>query len=112
MNNIASQDNYRMKKLTEVRPGWYRVSIHIHISALGCLPHCDSIGGISEADRNITRELHAESGADAYNQLVEYIKSSPNELVYYEGCICTVNSWSEMDSKGYEYTFLGENPNE
>ncbi|WP_036882179.1 hypothetical protein [Prevotella disiens] len=103
----VKQEDFFNKKLEErkielnaIRKGWYHVELEIRINVL------NKIGNDYVADKTFSGDIIAESGMDAYNKAVEYVKKSPSEL-----CAITttgiLQDYSNPYDNGFSFIFLG-----
>lgn len=90
----------RLGELYEQKRGWYHVSVKIRLYVFATrgndyMPHMD-----------YSCDLIADSGMDAYDKTVEYIKNHPEELTH-RGNTATLQSVCDPTSSGFEFVFLG-----
>ena len=90
----------RLGELYEKRCGWYHVSLEIRLYVYA------SRGNDYCRDTDYNCDLVADSGMDAYNKVVKWVREHPEELVV-NGNAAALQSCCEPTDKGFEFEFLG-----
>lgn len=90
----------RLAELNEQKRGWYHVSVEIRLYVFA------TSGNDYMPYMEYSCDLIADSGLDAYNKTVKYLKDHPEELTH-RGNIATLQSVCDPTSSDFECTFLG-----
>lgn len=90
----------RLAELNERKRGWYHVSLEIRLYVFAFR------GNDYTCDTVYTCDIIADSGMDAYNMTVKWVRHHPEELVV-NGNAATLQSCCEPSDRGFEFTFLG-----
>jgi hypothetical protein len=102
MRKAEEAKQHRLAELNEQKRGWYHVSlkIRVYVFAARGNDYMDSM--------NYSCDMIADSGMDAYNKVVEYLKNHPEELNNrVRDNMIALQDWVEPTSYGYEFLFLG-----
>lgn len=97
---VKAMKEARRRELEFVRRGWYRVTLGIRLYV-----H-NRKGNDYIADVTFSGEIIANSGMNAYDKTVEYIRNNPAELSHH-GNMAILQSLSDPDSNDYTFFFLG-----
>ena len=90
----------RLAELYEQKRGWYHVSLELrlHVSA--------KRGNDWMEDADYSCNLIADSGMDAYDKVVDFVKNNPQELTV-RGNFTVLQSFCGPTDDGFECVFLG-----
>ena len=97
-SEIAKQK--RLAELNEQRRGWYHAELTIRAMVFA------NKGNDYTTDLTFSGNVIADSGADAYDKAVKYVKDHPEELTHH-GNMAILESCADSTSSGYEFLFLG-----
>lgn len=95
---IAKQK--RLSELNEQRRGWYHVSLEMRLLVFA------RRGNDWAESADYSCSMIADSGMDAYNKVVKYVKEHPEELTV-RGNVTVLWSYCGPTDGGFECTFLG-----
>ena len=90
----------RLGELNEQRRGWYHVSLEIRLYVF------TSRGNDYIRDTDYNCDLISDSGMNAYDKTVKWVREHPEELVV-NGNIAALQSCCEPTDRGFDFEFLG-----
>ena len=90
----------RLAELNEHRRGWYHVSLEMRLYVFA------NRGNDWMENADYSCNLIADSGMDAYDKVVKYVKDHPQELTV-RGNITGLQSYCGPTDGGFKCTFLG-----
>ena len=99
---MRQAEEARKKRIAELnvqRRGWYHVELTIRVYVFA--RHNDY-----HEEPTYSCTLIADSGMDAYDKVVKWVKDHPEEIMV-RGNQTALETWADADSSGFECTFLG-----
>lgn len=100
MKAIEEARKRRLVELNEQKRGWYHVSLELRLYVFA------NRGNDWMEDADYSCNLIADSGMDAYDKVVKYVKDHPQELTV-RGNITALQSYCGPTDGGFECNFLG-----
>lgn len=100
MRQAEAAKQRRMAELNEQKRGWYHVSLKMRLYVFA------NRGNDWMENADYSCNLIADSGMDAYDKVVKYVKDHPQELTV-RGNITALQSFCGPADGGFECTFLG-----
>lgn len=100
MKAIEEARQRRLVELNELKRGWYHVSLEMRLYVFA------NRGNDWMEDADYSCNLIADSGMDAYDKVVKYVKDHPQELTV-RGNITALQSYCGPTDGGFECNFLG-----
>ena len=100
MKAIEAAKKRRLAELNEQKRGWYHVSLEIRLYVFA------NCGNDWIEDSDYSCNLIADSGMDAYQQVVKWVKDNPQELTV-RGNMTSLQSFCDPTDGGFECSFLG-----
>jgi len=100
MKAIEEARQRRLVELNEPKRGWYHVSLEMRLYVFA------NRGNDWMEDADYSCNLIADSGMDAYDKVVKYVKDHPQELTV-RGNITALQSYCGPTDGGFECNFLG-----
>lgn len=100
MRQAEAAKQRRLAELNEQKRGWYHVELMLRVYVFA------NRGNDYHEQPTYSCNIIADSGMDAYDKVVKYVKDHPQELTV-RGNVTALESWADADSSGFVCTFLG-----